>query len=223
MSDLTGKIALVTGGSSGIGRSTAKGLAKLGAHVILTSRSLERGEEVARKINQETNAKVDAMALDTANFASVREFAKIFQARYNALHILVNNAGIGFRSFNKTADGFEEQFQTNHLGPFLLTNLLLDLIKKSAPARIVFVSSGLHFAATKVDLEDLVEPKAYHPAGQYQITKVLNILHALELQRRIDDEGYTITDGTNQMQHHQHLGEFHSSRTCRNECQRPSR
>eukprot|EP01119_Soliformovum_irregulare_P010982 TRINITY_DN2718_c0_g2_i1.p1 TRINITY_DN2718_c0_g2~~TRINITY_DN2718_c0_g2_i1.p1 ORF type:complete len:199 (-),score=58.09 TRINITY_DN2718_c0_g2_i1:297-893(-) len=190
MANLTGKTALVTGGSAGIGRSTAKNLAKLGAHVILTSRSLEKAEEVAREIAAETNAKVDGLALDTSSFASVREFAKLFHARYNALHILVNNAALGLRPLIKTADGFEEQFQTNHLGPFLLTNLLLDLIKKSAPARIVFVSSAAHFTAAKVDLEELIEQKAYHPEGEYKITKVLNLLHAFELQRRIDEQGY---------------------------------
>jgi NAD(P)-dependent dehydrogenase (short-subunit alcohol dehydrogenase family) len=143
--DLGGKRMLVTGGSSGIGQETARALAAHGAEVILTARDVAKGESVAEAIRRSTgNGRVSVEAVELASLASVRGFADRVLARYDRLHVLVNNAGVMACPFGKTADGFEQQFGTNHLGHFLLAGLLLPALRRGTPARIVSVSSRGH-------------------------------------------------------------------------------
>ena len=143
--DLTGKRALVTGGSGGLGAETARALASKGARVVITARDVAKGEEVAKGIRDSTgNEGVEVEELELGSLASVRAFAERFLARGDALQILVNNAGVMACPFAKTADGFELQFGTNHLGHFLLTGLIAPALLDGAPARVVSVSSRGH-------------------------------------------------------------------------------
>jgi NAD(P)-dependent dehydrogenase (short-subunit alcohol dehydrogenase family) len=147
-----GKTALITGGNSGIGRETAIALARMGARVTVTARDPERGAAAARDIATAAGAEVEVMPLDLASFASIRSFAADFLGRHNGLHVLVNNAGVILSQRTTTAEGFETTFGVNHLGHFLLTDLLLDRIKASAPARIINVRPGpQRFARASAD------------------------------------------------------------------------
>ena len=141
--DLTGKIAIVTGANSGIGYEMARALAGKEATVILACRDKDKGEAAVRQIVQEyPEAKAKLLQLDLADLASVRRFADEFTSHYDRLDIVINNAGIMRTPFGKTADGFELQFGTNHLGHFALTVLLLDIIIRTHKARVITVSSG---------------------------------------------------------------------------------
>jgi len=187
---MEGKVVIVTGGNTGIGYETAKGLAKKGAHVIITSRNLEKGQQAVDKLKKETsNQKVEFLQLDNSDFKSVRNFAQKFIEKKLPLHVLVNNAGIASAPYARTVDGNENTLQTNHLAPFLLTLLLLKTLKNSAPSRIVNVSSSVHYFATPLDLKELVEVKNYDPFGVYSTTKLLNIHFTIALQRRLEKEG----------------------------------
>src|SRR5215208_7145228 len=142
---LAGKICVVTGANSGTGKETARGLAKLGATVVLVCRSAERGGEALDDLKKSSrNEKVELMLCDLSSQKSIREFAGEYEKRHTRLDVLVNNAGALFRNRTQTEDGLEATFAVNHLGCFLLTNLLLNLMKQSAPARIVNVSSTVH-------------------------------------------------------------------------------
>jgi len=143
--DLRGKVALVTGGSGGIGQETARALAERGAHVILTARDLPKGEAVAAGIRESTgNPKVEVAELELGSLQQIRAFADRFLARHPALHIMVDNAGVMACPPMKTADGFELQFGSNHLGHFLATCLLVPALRAAAPSRVVSVSSRGH-------------------------------------------------------------------------------
>ena len=162
--DLTGKIAIVTGANSGIGYEMARALARKEAMVILACRNKDKGEAAVRQIAQEyPEAKAELMPLDLSDLASVRRFAGEFTSHYDGLDILINNAGIMAIPFGKTADGFEKQFGTNHLGHFALTGLLLDLILRTPRARVVTVSSGGHRFG-KIDFDNLNAEKELRPA-----------------------------------------------------------
>ena len=139
-----GKTVLITGGNSGIGKETAVGLARAGGTVVFTSRDPRKGEEAAADIHQRSGADVHVMRLDLASFASIRAFAAGFLQRFDALHVLISNAGLILSKRTETEQGFETTFGVNHLGHFLLTDLLLGRIKASAPARIINVSSRVH-------------------------------------------------------------------------------
>src|SRR3989442_6640824 len=142
---MTGKTCLITGGNSGIGKATALGLARMGASVVIVSRSKEKGEAALTEIIAKSgNQNVELMLADMSSQDSIRRLASDFKARHERLHLLVNNAGVYLTRRTTTVDGFESTFATNHLGPFLLTNLLLDLLKASSPSRIVNVSSHCH-------------------------------------------------------------------------------
>ncbi|GFR02942.1 hypothetical protein TNCT_257581 [Trichonephila clavata] len=144
---LNGKTVVITGGNTGIGKETARDLAKRGAKVIICCRDTEKGRQAADEIRQErTDANVIVKPLDLASFSSIRQFVKEIQRSEPQINILINNAGVAVCPKSKTADGFELQFGVNHLGHFLLTNLLLDKIKASAPARIVNVTSAAHLS-----------------------------------------------------------------------------
>lgn len=185
--DLDGKTFLITGANSGIGRATAADLARRGASVFIAARN----EEKARPVVDELGANAAYLQLDLGNLDSVRQCAKEFLATDRPLHALINNAGVaGQRGF--TDSGFELAFGTNHVGHFLLTNLLLDRLKDSAPSRIVNVASVAHYSATGIDYEAVRKPtKTFMALREYGVSKLANVLHAQELARRLDGTGVT--------------------------------
>ena len=187
--DLTGKIAIVTGANRGIGYAAARVLACKGATVILACRNRDKGEAAVRQIAQECpGAEAELLQLDLSDLASVRRFADEFTNRYDRLDILINNAGIMRTPFRRTADGFELQFGTNHLGHFALTGLLLALIIRTSQARVVTVSSGGERFG-EIDFDNLNAEKRYDAGGAYAQSKLANLLFTYELQRRLEDAG----------------------------------
>jgi len=164
---MQGKVCLVTGSSSGIGFVTARELAKIGATVVMVCRNRAKGEAARAEIKEESsNDRVDLIVADLSELSQVRRVANEFKQRYTQLHVLVNNAG-GAKSEHKvTSDGLEFNFATNYLAPFLLTQLLLDVLKASAPARIVNVSSFAH-AQGKIDFADLKGAQRYSVVKAY--------------------------------------------------------
>lgn len=194
-SDLKGKTYIVTGGNSGIGFVTVKQLAKQGANVILACRNTKEGELRAQEIRGENPAaKIEVSELDLASLESVRAFAKNFLAKYDSLNGLINNAGVMNTPLKRTKEGFEMQFGTNHLGHFLLTELLLPALKKGAPSRVVNLSSCFHDKAMgregRIDFEDPnFEKKKYDGWAAYAQSKLANLLHAKHLAKRLDGSG----------------------------------
>lgn len=188
--DLRGKVALVTGGSSGLGQETARSLADKGAHVILTARDVPKGENVAAAIRASTgNQQIEVETLELGSLASVRAFADRFLARHDRLHILVNNAGVMACPFAKTADGFEMQFGSNHIGHFLMTCLIAPALRRAAPSRIVSVSSRGHHLSPVV-FDDLhFARRPYQKWASYGQSKTANVLFAVELERRLSSHG----------------------------------
>ncbi len=191
---LAGRVAVVTGANSGIGWQTAKQLAALGARVTLACRDVERGKQAADRIRAaHSRADVDVAELDLANMASVRDFAVSLGADGQPLDLLVNNAGVVApprRSF--TADGFERQFGTNHLGHFALTGLLVPALLRAAQPRVVTVSSIAHFDG-RADVIDGNAIGPYRPGHAYANSKLANLLFALELQRRATARDLSLT------------------------------
>lgn len=182
--DQTGKIVVITGANSGLGYETALALARKNAHVVMTSRSIEKGEKARAEIlKQVPNAQVDVMRLDLANLASIREFVEAFNNRYDRLDQLYNNAGVMALPKSKTADGFEMQFGTNHLGHFALTGLLLPKLLSTPNSRVVLVSSGAYRTVSAINFDDLMGEKSYSRYGAYGQSKLANILFANELNR----------------------------------------
>lgn len=192
--DLSGRIYIVTGANSGSGYSTAEQLAKQGAHVIGACRRVTAGEEAFADL-KDIKGSVEIMELDLGSLTSVRKFAKAFLDKFDRLDGLVNNAGVmAPSSRGLTEDGFETQIGVNHLGHFLLTELLLDTLKKSAPSRIICVSSvahaGIQGTNGEIDLDDLhFENREYKPVVSYVQSKLANVLHALDLARRLEGTG----------------------------------
>ncbi|KAJ7427827.1 Retinol dehydrogenase 13 [Willisornis vidua] len=192
-SDLTGKTVIVTGANSGIGKCVAMDLARRNARTILACRSRARGQAAVEEIRAATgNRAVVLRLLDTSSLASVRAFARAVLREEPRLDVLVNNAGVTGLPFTITSEGLEQTFTTNYLGPFLLTNLLLELLKASAPSRVVNVSSFRHSAGT-ADSRFLTGQR--HPGGQdaaYNSTKLMNLLFTAELARRLRGTGVTV-------------------------------
>lgn len=191
---LDGKLAIVTGASAGIGVETALDLARRGARVIMACRNLEKAQKVADHIVSTTgNTAVKVMQLDTSSLASVRAFAKKVTSEERELHILVNNAGMaGPAKQQFSEDGLDLTMATNHFGPFLLTNLLGDLLKAGAPSRIVCVSSMAHEYVKKLDPDDLhYRHHEYRSMKAYSLSKLCNVLMARELATRLKDTGVT--------------------------------
>lgn len=188
---LSGRVCLVTGGTAGIGKATAAALAGKGATVVIAARSEAKGAAVAEELRQQSgHAAVSYMRCDLASLDSIRRFAREFSERYPACHVLVNNAGVINKTRMLTADGFEGTFGVNHLGPFLLTNLLLGQLKAGAPARVVTVSSGAH-VYPGLDFTDLQSERSYQPMKAYSLSKLANILFTYELARRLAGTGVT--------------------------------
>jgi len=183
---MQGKICLVTGGTSGIGLATAWQLARLDATVVITARDEQRGQAALQKIAQKSgSSNLHLLIADFSSLDQTRQLASDFQAQFPALHVLINNAGTIPKKRKISQDGYEIQFAVNHLAPFLLTNLLLPLIKTSAPARIITVSSMVHSWGS-LDLNDLQSAKGYDPSSVYAMTKLANILFTTELAARLD-------------------------------------
>jgi len=192
MGDLAGLTFLVTGGNTGIGLATARGLASGGARVHIACRSPDKGRVAAGRIAAETgNDAVGFLPLDLARLASVRECAQAFLALGQPLHVLINNAGVGGRR-GLTADGFELAFGVNHLGHFALTAALAGHLAASAPARVVTVSSDAHYQAGGVDFAALRRPtRSLTGLREYAASKLCNVLFAQELARRMEGRGVT--------------------------------
>lgn len=192
MRHLSGKTCVVTGATSGIGEATALGLAQMGARVVVVGRSRERGEASLARLRAAGSAEeVELRLADFASLGEVRRLADEILVTCPQLHLLVNNAGVVNLHRQLSVDGFEEMFAVNHLAGFALTNLLLERLIASAPARIVNVSSGAH-AFGPLDLDDLQSERSYGAMRSYGRSKSANILFTKELARRLEGTGVTV-------------------------------
>ncbi|XP_046528866.1 dehydrogenase/reductase SDR family member on chromosome X [Equus quagga] len=191
------RVAIVTGGTDGIGYSTAKYLARLGMHVIIAGNNEDKADEAVRKIKGETlNDRVEFLYCDLASMQSIRRFVQKFQRKRIPLHVLVNNAGVMMVPQRKTVDGFEEHLGLNYLGHFLLTNLLLDTLRDSGSpgrsARVVTVSSATHYVG-ELNLGDLQGSRSYSPHGAYAQSKLALVLFTYHLQGLLAAQGSPVT------------------------------
>jgi NAD(P)-dependent dehydrogenase (short-subunit alcohol dehydrogenase family) len=181
---MAGRTVLVTGGTGGIGRATALGLATMGARLAITGRDRERTEGAAREIRAAGGGQVDVFVADLSSQAEVRRLASEVVQRLSRIDVLVNNVGGYWHTRHVTADGLEYTFALNHLAPFLLTNLLLDRLQQSAPARVVTVASHAQ-ALGRIDFDDLQGERSYSGARAYNQSKLANVLFTYELARRL--------------------------------------
>lgn len=189
---LSGKTCLVTGANSGIGFVISRELARLGGHVVMVCRDSSKGIEALDEIKQATNSQsVELMIADLASLNSVRKLVQDFKLTNDRLHILVNNAGLILGKRITTVDGLESTFQINYLSHFLLTNLLLDVIRASAPSRIVNVTSTAHFGG-KIDFGDLQEENGYGAMKSYSQSKLAQVLFTHELSEKLKGTGVTV-------------------------------
>lgn len=189
--NMTGKICLITGANAGIGKQTALGLARMQATVVMVCRDGERGFTAQQEIKQQSgNDSVELMICDLASQNSIRHLASKFKERHDRLDVLINNAGVLLRRHSLNEDGIENTFATNHLGYFLLTNLLLDVLENSAPSRIVNVASTAHKYA-KVNIDEWVTGAGYSAFSAYANSKLANVLFTCELARRLEGTGVT--------------------------------
>jgi retinol dehydrogenase 14 len=190
---MVGKIALITGGTGGIGKATAIGLARLGARVGITGRDLRRAEQAAADIRTSSGSPaVDVFAADLSSQAEVRRLAADVRDAYPRLDVLINNVGGFWAHRHLTADGLEHTFALNHLASFLLTNLLVDRLKASAPARVVTVSSHVQ-AEGRIEFDDLQGARNYSGQSAYSQSKLANVMFTNELARRLDGTRVTAT------------------------------
>lgn len=190
--NLTGKTILITGATDGIGKETARQLAMMNAQVILHGRDPDKTKKVQKEIiSDSSNEKVDVLIADFSSMDQVRSLADQVISQYQHLEVLINNAGLYTTSKQTTSDGFELTFAVNHLSHFLLTNLLLDLVKASAPARIITVSSSAHFDAD-FDITDLNAEKNFNGWNAYSVSKLANLLFTFALARRLKGSGVTV-------------------------------
>ena len=194
VADMTGKTVVITGGNSGIGFETAVGLARAGARVLVTARDRARGEAAVAAIAERSGSDaVELVVFDLASLASVRAGAAEILDRCSRLDVLVNNAGIVLSERTVTPDGLEATFAVNHLGHFLLTELLLDRLKTSAPSRVVNVASTAHKGAPRgLDFTDLQTEQRYRAMPVYSKSKLANIYFTTELARRLAGTGVTV-------------------------------
>ena len=192
MGDLDGRTFLITGANTGIGRETARALAARGARLHLACRSQDAGRRTIEEITAQTgNRELELLSLDLSDLDSVRRCADAFLSTGEPLHVLINNAGLA-GAHGMSASGFEIAFGTNHVGPFLLTSLLLDRLRSSAPARIVNVASVAHYNAPGIDWEAVRKrTRSFTGMREYSTSKLANVLHAQELARRVDGADVT--------------------------------
>jgi len=192
MTDATmqGRRVLITGATNGIGKETAFALAGMGAEVTLVARDERRGRATQREIKERNGAETDLLLADLASLADVRRLADEYRVANGTLHVLVNNAGAYHQQRLESRDGYELTFAVNHLAHFLLTDMLLDLLKSSAPARVVNVSSGAHSSGA-IDFDDLQSERGYGGMRAYGQSKLANVLFTKELARRLD--GVSVT------------------------------
>lgn len=188
---MEGKVCLITGGTNGIGKSTAQELARLGATVVIVGRNAQKTCRVVDEIRAASgNQNVDSLLADLSSQQEIRRLADEFKRKYPYLHVLLNNAVGTFMTRQLSVDGIEMTFALNHLAYFLLTNLLLDTLKKSIPARIINISSDAH-SGGKIEFDNLQGERSYSSFGPYGNSKLANILFTTELSRRV--EGTVVT------------------------------
>lgn len=188
---MKGKVVMVTGANAGMGKEISLALARMGAALVMVCRDRGRGEAARKEIILATgNDSAELLIADLSSQQSIRHLARDFMAAHNRLNVLVNNAGMSLPTRRVTPDGIETVFATNHLGPFLLTNLLLPVLTASAPARVVTVSSGVQ-AMAKIDFDDLQEIKGYSEIRSYNQSKLANLMFTYELARRLQGTGVT--------------------------------
>ncbi|XP_002032781.2 retinol dehydrogenase 12 [Drosophila sechellia] len=189
--DETGKVFIVTGANTGIGKETVLEIAKRGGTVYMACRDMNRCEKARQDIIRETNNQnIFSRELDLSSMESIRKFAAGFKKEQDKLHVLINNAGVMHCPKTLTKDGFEMQLGVNHMGHFLLTHLLLDVLKKTAPSRIVNVSSLAHTHGS-INTADLNSEKSYSRIGAYSQSKLANVLFTRELAKRLEGTGVT--------------------------------
>lgn len=189
---MRGKLCMVTGATSGIGRVTAQVLAQAGAEVVVVGRNREKSEATVDRIKQQTgNPAVEYMLADLSSQTAIRQLAETFKRQHERLDVLVNNAGAFFLWRQESVDGIEMTFALNHLGYFLLTHLLLDMLKVSAPARVINVSSGSH-RGEKINFNHFQGKRMYSGFRAYGESKLANILFTYELARRVEGTGVTV-------------------------------
>ncbi|TMC99872.1 MAG: SDR family oxidoreductase [Chloroflexi bacterium] len=186
---MSGRVVMVTGANAGMGKEIVFALAGMGATVVMVCRDSGRGEAARREVQERSGSgDVELLVADLSSQQSIRNLVREFAASHDRLHVLVNNAGITQPRRIETADGLESVFATNHLGPFLLTNLLLPLLTASAPSRVVTVASGAHTMG-KIDFDDVQASRRYNEIAVYNQSKLANLLFTYELARRIAGTG----------------------------------
>lgn len=190
MEPLAGRTVLITGATSGIGLATALGLARMGAHLAITGRDRVRTEDAAREIRAAGDGQVDLFIADLSSQLEVRRLAEQVLHSFSQIDVLINNVAGYWDTRHVTVDGLERTFALNHLAPFLLTNLLLDMLKQSAPARVVTVSSNAHVSG-RIDFSDVQGERSYSGARAYSQSKLANVMFSYELAMRLKDTSVT--------------------------------
>mgnify|MGYP001305563356 CR=1 FL=1 len=188
---MKGKVVLITGATNGIGLEAARAIAKKGARVVIVGRNPQKTREVAAQLTQESGAEVSAILGDLSLMRDVRKVADEFRQKFDRLDVLLNNAGAVFNTYQRTEEGNEMTFALNHLNYFLLTHLLLDMLKASAPARIINVSSNAHRVGP-LDVDNLQSEKGFSAFGAYGRSKLENIMFTYELARRLEGTDVTV-------------------------------
>jgi NAD(P)-dependent dehydrogenase (short-subunit alcohol dehydrogenase family) len=188
---LEGKIVIITGATSGLGKETARALARLGATVVFTTRDTQKGEQTKLELIESTkNKNIEVLPCDLASFVSIRNCCDEFLEKYNSLHVLLNNAGVWDYHRRESKDGIENIFATNYLAPFLMTNLLLPVLKKSAPSRIINLTSGLHSGT--IHFDDLEFKMNFSGMKAYAHSKLAVILFTRLLAKKLEGTGVTV-------------------------------
>jgi len=189
---MNGRVCIVTGANSGIGYETSIQLAKHGAHLVMVCRNKQKGEDAKAAIDRVAKGKVDLILADLSSIDEIRRLAKVILDRYKKIHVLINNAGVQYNTRRTSVDGYEITFAVNYLALFLLTRLLLDRIKASAPARIINIASKAHRFGG-LDLNDLQwENRRYSGMKTYAAAKIANILFTKDLSERLEGTGVTV-------------------------------
>ncbi len=192
MDEMRGKVCIVTGSSSGIGKEIALALANMSATVVNVVRNRERGEKALNVIiNKTVSHAADLMICDISSMESIKQFANEFRHKYDRLDVLINNAGTFVGKRQITIDGFERTLAVNYLAPFLLTHELLPLLKSSVPSRVINLGSGLH-GRGKIDFDDLQSEKEYGAAKTYAKSKLMLVMYTYELAKRLESIGVTV-------------------------------